>query len=363
MNKNLKIAIIFGTRPEAIKIIPVIRELQSKKIKVSIIVTNQHQEMLSQVLELFKIKPDHRLNIMRKNQSIFDVMAVGLKKLKPILEVEKPDLVLVQGDTMTTLVGALAAYFLKIPVGHVEAGLRTHNKFSPFPEEMNRQLVSRLADFNFAPTRKASANLLREGILKNRIFITGNTGIDALLSISNSFENLFLKKLILITAHRRESFGRPLKSICEAILAISKKRDDVEIVFQVHKNPAVSNTVFKILGGKDKIMLTPPMEYEFFVSMMKSSYLILTDSGGIQEEASVLGKPVLVLRNHTERMESVKAGVSKLIGTSKVRIVKEVERLLDDKKAYGKMARKLNLYGDGKASQRIVKIIERKMCL
>jgi UDP-N-acetylglucosamine 2-epimerase (non-hydrolysing) len=364
-----KILTIFGTRPEAIKLAPVIKELERRNdVFVSkVCVTAQHREMLDPFLQLFGINPDWDLNIMQPNQSLFDVTAKALVKLKEVLEKEKPDLVLVQGDTTTTFTAALAAYYLKIKVGHVEAGLRTLDKYNPFPEELNRRLVGHIADLHFAPTKRAKENLLSEGIPESSIFVTGNTVVDALFMIlaRTTSEDYLPKalsqpdrKLILVTAHRRESFGEGIANICLALKEIVKRVPDVEIVYPVHLNPNVREPVYRMLGGVERVHLIEPLDYIPFVHLMKASYLILTDSGGIQEEAPSLGKPVLVLRNITERPEAVEAGAAKLVGTDPQRIVVETLRLLQDPSEYSKMANVPNPFGDGKAALRIADILE-----
>jgi UDP-N-acetylglucosamine 2-epimerase (non-hydrolysing) len=364
-----KILTIFGTRPEAIKLAPVIKELERRNdVFVSkVCVTAQHREMLDPFLQLFGINPDWDLNIMQPNQSLFDVTAKALIKLKEVLEKEKPDLVLVQGDTTTTFTAALAAYYLKIKVGHVEAGLRTLDKYNPFPEELNRRLVGHIADLHFAPTKRAKENLLSEGIPEGSIFVTGNTVVDALFMIlaRTKSEDYLPKalsqpdrKLILVTAHRRESFGEGIANICLALKEIVKRVPDVEIVYPVHLNPNVREPVYRMLSGMERVHLIEPLDYISFVHLMKASYLILTDSGGIQEEAPSLGRPVLVLRNTTERPEAVEAGAAKLVGTDPQRIVAETLRLLQDPSGYSKMATVPNPFGDGKAALRIVDILE-----
>jgi len=377
-----KIMLIFGTRPEAIKLAPIIQRLKAEgsKFKPIVCVTAQHREMLDQVLNLFEIEPDYDLNIMIDNQDLFDVTVKALNGLKEILKKEKPDIALVQGDTTTSFVASLAAFYLKIPLGHVEAGLRTYNKYSPFPEEKNRHLTGVLADYHFAPTEWAKNNLLKENVPKDRIWVTGNTVIDALLWVvsrqksagGEQYWNRYFKerwgltlttntntcKLILVTGHRRESFGESFRNICLALKEIAKDRHDIKIVYPVHLNPNVQKPVRDILSDIPNIYLIGPLDYEPFVYLMEKACLILTDSGGIQEEAPSLGKPVLVMRNVTERPEGIEAGVVKLVGTDKERIVAETEILLDDKKAYEEMARASNPYGDGKAAERIVDILE-----
>ena len=377
-----KIMLIFGTRPEAIKLAPIIQRLKAEgsKFKPIVCVTAQHREMLDQVLNLFEIEPDYDLNIMIDNQDLFDVTVKALNGLKEILKKEKPDIALVQGDTTTSFVASLAAFYLKIPLGHVEAGLRTYNKYSPFPEEKNRHLTGVLADYHFAPTEWAKNNLLKENVPEDRIWVTGNTVIDALLWVvsrqksagGEQYWNRYFKerwgltlttntntcKLILVTGHRRESFGESFRNICLALKEIAKDRHDIKIVYPVHLNPNVQKPVRDILSDIPNIYLIGPLDYEPFVYLMEKAYLILTDSGGIQEEAPSLGKPVLVMRNVTERPEGIEAEVVKLVGTDKERIVAETEILLDDKKAYEEMARASNPYGDGKAAERIVDILE-----
>ena len=375
-----KVLIIFGTRPEAIKMASIIKKLRAEgsKLKVVICVTGQHRGMLDQVLTIFDILPDYDLAIMREDQDLFDVTANSLIGLKDVLKNENPDLVLVQGDTTTAFVAALASYYLKIRIAHIEAGLRTYEKYSPYPEEKNRHIISVLVDFHFAPTAAAESNLLKEGIPSEKMWVTGNTVIDALLEVCSRQEsessmeswitffknkyNLSLRtnnqKLILITGHRRESFGEGLKNICMALKEIAKKREDVTIVYPVHPNPNVKQPVKAILNGNSNIRLIEPLEYEPFVFLMNQAYLILTDSGGIQEEAPSLGKPVLVMRNTTERPEGIEAGTAKLAGTDRSTIVNEVFKLLDDSILYNNMAKSMNPYGDGKAAGRIVDIIE-----
>lgn len=402
-----KVMTVFGTRPEAIKLVPVIKhlEVKSKKFKQVICVTAQHRQMLDSVLNLFQIIPDYDLDIMTDGQDLFDVTVRLLQGLKEVMEAEKPDLVIVQGDTTTSFVASLASYYLQIPVAHVEAGLRTYNKYSPFPEEKNRHLTAVLADYHFSPTQWAMNNLLRENVPQEKIWVTGNTVIDALLTVVSSQKsvarqkelnkyfrekwNLTLptdsgtntntdtnnSKLILVTGHRRESFGEGFKNICLALKEIADKNPHVIIVYPVHLNPNVQKPVHEILGSCSRtsinqakpcnlknptgIYLIDPLDYEPFVYLMSKSYLILTDSGGIQEEAPALGKPVLVMRNTTERPEGVEAGTVKLVGTSKDTIIKETQRLLHDPSYYEKMSKATNPYGDGKAAERIVNILEK----
>jgi len=362
---------IFGTRPEAIKLAPVIKELEKRPNEFDLVVavTAQHREMLDQVLRLFDIAPDHDLDIMQAEQSIFGVTSRVLLGLEPLLQQEKPDFVLVQGDTTTVMAAALAAFYLKIPVGHVEAGLRTYDKFQPFPEEINRRLVSHIADWHFAPTPGARDNLLREGISADRIVVTGNTVIDALLATVRPdyvFDHPLLsqldfrkRKVILATTHRRENWGQPIRDICEAIRSLAGKFPDVEIVYAVHLNPKVQRVVKMELEGVERVHLLGPLDYEPFVQLMSRCYLILTDPGGIQEEAPSLNVPVLVLRNVTERPEGLAAGTLKVVGTDRDVIVRETERLLTDQAEYARMASAPNPYGDGQASQRIADVLAR----
>jgi len=372
-----KVLITFGTRPEAIKLAPVIKKLKSKnsRLKPIICITAQHREMLDQVLKIFRIKPDYDLNLMKEDQTLFDITAEGLKKMEGVLLKEKPEIVLVQGDTTTTFVASLAAYYLKIKIGHVEAGLRTHDKFNPFPEEINRRLTDCLSDLFFVHTTKAKENLIKECVTPEKIFVTGNTVIDALsMTLEKQrnketqirIEQSFLKehgipfdgrKIILITGHRRESFGKDFESICIGLKKIAKSRSDMQLVYPVHLNPKVQKPVKKILSGIENIHLIEPLDYSSFVWLMNRAYLILTDSGGIQEEAPALGKPILVMRKTTERPEGIEAGTARLVGTDSENIFYETMKLLSDKKQYENMAKALNPYGDGKASERIYKIL------
>lgn len=358
---------------------PIISKLRAKsrELRTVVCVTAQHREMLDQVLKIFAIKPDYDLNIMKKDQSLFDVTADGLKKLERVLRKERPDIILIQGDTTTTFIASLAAYYLGIKIGHIEAGLRTNDKYSPFPEEINRRLTDCLADLYFVHTKKAKDNLMREGVENNKIFLTGNTVIDALLMITKrqgnkriqkEIEHRFFKeydisfndkKLILVTGHRRESFGKDFENICRGLKKIAVKNKDVQIVYPVHLNPNVQRPVKKILSNMSNIHLIEPIDYFNFVWLMNKAYLILTDSGGIQEEAPSLGKPVLVMRKKTERTEGIEAGTAKLVGTSNARIYSETTTLLRDSSAYWKMAKAINPYGDGKAAQRIVGILQK----
>ncbi|MDK9705928.1 MAG: UDP-N-acetylglucosamine 2-epimerase (non-hydrolyzing) [Desulforhopalus sp.] len=372
----MKVLSIFGTRPEAIKMAPVVKELEKfpGAIQSRVCVTAQHRQMLDQVLELFAIVPDYDLDIMQPGQDLFDVTASVLKGLKPVLEQERPDIVLVHGDTTTTMAASLAAYYCRIKVGHVEAGLRTFDKFAPFPEEMNRKIAGGLADFHFAPTGAARDNLLAEGVPESSVFVTGNTVIDALLGVVEKLRGpgdlrtviegqfAFLdpnKKLVLVTGHRRENFGEGFENICLALADIAGKHPDVEILYPVHLNPRVQEPVRRNLGAGriPNIHLIEPIDYLPFVYLMSRSHLIITDSGGVQEEAPSLGKPVLVMRQTTERPEAVTAGTVKLVGTDKEKIVKEASLLLTDRQAYENMSQAHNPYGDGKAARRIVEIL------
>lgn len=360
----MKILCAVGTRPEAIKMAPVIKELSSNdSFDCRVLATAQHREMLDQVLEIFKITPDIDLDIMQPNQSLSTLTSRLLEKLDKVILDEQPDIILAQGDTTTVMTMALTAFYHKIPFGHVEAGLRTGDMMNPFPEEMNRVLASKMTKWHFAPTESSKQNLLKEGVRENDIYVTGNTVIDALMSVADSCPELGIKlneekRLILVTAHRRENFGEPFLNICEAILELSK-RDDIEILFPVHPNPNVKTVAYKILGDQDNVKLCDPLDYLPFVSAMKKAYLILSDSGGVQEEAPALGKPVLVMRNTTERPEAVNAGVVELIGSEKKAILNSTKRLLDDQDAYKKMAKGVSPYGDGKAAMRISKILRK----
>lgn len=362
-----KVLSIFGTRPEAIKMAPLVKELEKYPdlIESKVLVTAQHREMLDQVLRLFDIVPDYDMDVMQANQTLFDITGRVLVGLKEILEQEKPDLILVHGDTTTTFVGSLAAFYLQIPVGHVEAGLRTGNIYSPFPEEMNRKLTGSIAKLHFAPTQTSKNNLLKEGISEQDIFVTGNTVIDALLTtvqeeyaFSQELNSLDKnKRLLLVTTHRRENLGQPMINICEGIKSIVNDYTDVEVVIPVHKNPKVREVVNGILGGLDRVYLIEPMDYEPFVNLINKAHIILTDSGGLQEEAPSLGKPVLVLRDTTERPEAVEAGTVKLVGTSREEIEGVTRVLLESQQAYNEMAESVNPYGDGQAAKRIVENI------
>ena len=367
--KKIKVMTVFGTRPEAIKMAPIVLELQKHPdtIVPVVAVTAQHREMLDHVLNLFHIKPDHDLNIMAAGQTLFDITTRAMMGLDKVLTEEKPDIVLVHGDTTTTFAGALAAYYHQTAVGHVEAGLRTHNKYSPFPEEMNRRLTGCIADLNFAPTSTSEANLLAENVPPESIFVTGNTVIDALHhTVRDDFDfqeeslkdvDFQNKRIILVTTHRRENLGEPMRHVYKALKQLTEEFDDVEVVFPVHKNPKVREVVNEELGGLAKVHLIDPLDYEPFANLMHRAHLILTDSGGVQEEAPALGKPVLVLRDTTERPEAVDAGTVKLIGTDRERVYEEAKKLLTDKAEYSRMAESVNPYGDGKAAARIIQAI------
>ena len=366
----LKVMTVIGTRPEAIKMAPVINSLMnySEEVESVVCVTAQHREMLDQVLQIFGIVPDYDLNLMKPNQSLSLLTANLLTALDEVITVEKPDWVLVQGDTTTAMVASLVAYYHRIKLGHVEAGLRTNDKFQPFPEEINRRIADILADAYFAPTQNSRMNLLNEGIRSESIVVTGNTVIDALMTISqrvagrplDSHINTSSKNglLILVTVHRRESFGEPLENICKALARIaSRYQDKIQIVYPVHLNPNVRKTVYEILSGIPNISLIEPVNYEELVGLMSKAYLILTDSGGIQEEAPSLHKPVLVLRDMTERPEAIEAGAAKLVGTDADRIYSETMRLIEEPEYYSQMSNAINPYGDGHASQRIVQFL------
>lgn len=372
-----KILIVFGTRPEAIKMAPVVKEFIKNKaiFETRVCVTAQHRQMLDQVLDFFDIKPDYDLNLMKPDQTLNNIWADILLKMKPILDEYKPDWVLVHGDTATSTATALAAYFAQCKVGHIEAGLRTFNKWSPFPEEMNRLLTGRLADIHFAPTDQSYRNLKKEAVDETNILITGNTVIDALQSsvvkvnsanyVHEEIEKLKniidgSKKLILVTGHRRENFGQGFVDICYAIKDIAEKRSDIQIVYPVHLNPHVQEPVKKILSGIKNIFLIDPLSYPSFVWAMDKSYIIITDSGGVQEEAPSLGKPVLVMRDTTERPEAVAAGTVILVGTNRKKIVEEALKLMDDYSYYHSMSRIENPYGDGHASNKIVEFLKER---
>lgn len=381
-----KVMLVFGTRPEAIKMAPLVKEFQARanEFDTIVCVTGQHREMLKQVLELFDIKPDYDLEIMKEGQDLYDVTTRVLLGMREVLKKTKPDVVLVHGDTTTSTAAALAAFYQQIPVGHVEAGLRTHNIYSPWPEEMNRQLTGRMATYHFAPTELSRDNLLAEGIATDRIFITGNTVIDALQQVvtrvkgnadlRNEVSRKLLqfgydvnrleagRRLVLITGHRRENFGEGFLNICRAIQTLSKRFPEVDFVYPMHLNPNVRKPIREIfgdnLGGLDNLFFIEPLEYLQFVTLMDRSSIVLTDSGGIQEEAPGLGKPVLVMRDTTERPEAVKAGTVKLVGTDYNQIVDNVEKLLTDNAAYAEMSRANNPYGDGKACSYIADALQ-----
>ncbi len=364
----LRVLFVLGTQPEAIKLAPVIHRMKRHDaFQVTVCVTAQHREMLDEVLTLFQIMPDFDLNLMQKNQNLNGLTGQIFHHLDPVLHKVGPHWLLVQGDTTTAMASGIAAYYDQIKVGHVEAGLRTHDKFQPFPEEVNRRIVSVLGDCHFAPTANASRNLLNEGIDPKSVFITGNTVIDSLMDVANSDCDITTgplgaipenRRLILVTAHRRENFGAPLRSICDALIdLVQMYKDDVHVVYPVHLNPNVKEPVCGMLGDVPGISLVQPLDYRTLVHLMKRAHLILTDSGGIQEEAPSLGKPVLVLREKTERPEGVEAGTAKLVGTRRELIAQEVAALLDSPSAYKKMAKAVNPYGDGQASDRICDIL------
>ncbi len=363
MNK-IKVLTVFGTRPEAIKMAPLVKELNLRnEIECIVCVTAQHREMLDQVLNIFNIKPDYDLNIMKEKQTLSDITSSVLKGLEKIISKEKPNIVLVHGDTTTTFAGALAAYYTQTDIGHVEAGLRTWNKYSPFPEEINRQMVGNLADMHFAPTEKAKQNLISEGKNEKNIFVTGNTAIDALFTTVSSnykhelFDWIGNSRLILLTAHRRENLGEPMRHMFKAIKRIVDETPDVKVIYPVHLNPKVKSVADEILGNDNRIKLISPLEVIDFHNFINKAYIVLTDSGGIQEEAPSLGKPVLVLRDTTERPEGIDAGTLKLAGTNEETIYKLIKELLTNKKMYDKMSLASNPYGDGHASKKIVDAI------
>ena len=364
MNK-LKVMPIFGTRPDAVKMAPLVKALEMHpEIEPVVCVTAQHRQMLDQVLYIFQIRPHHDLNIMQERQTLEQITTKALEGLADVFDRSRPDIVLVHGDTTTCFVAALAAFYRKIPVGHVEAGLRTHDIYSPYPEEMNRKLTGALSSLHFAPTAANRSNLLTEGVRADRIYVTGNTVIDALKTTVKKdyiFQNTALKKLdfkgrrtIAVTAHRRENLGEPLEQICLALRDIADRWEDVNIVYAVHLNPAVREVVFRVLGDRPRVHLIDPLDVEDMHNLMDRSYLVMTDSGGLQEEAPALGKPVLVLRRETERPEAVEAGTVRLAGTNRENIKALAAQLLDGKNEYAKMARAVNPYGDGSASERIV---------
>lgn len=366
----MKVLTVFGTRPEAIKMAPLVSQLENEPGLESVVcVTAQHREMLDQVLELFELKPDYDLNVMKPGQSVSQISTNVLLGMEHVLEEVKPDMVLVHGDTTTTFASALAAFYQKIPVGHVEAGLRTYDKYSPYPEEMNRILTGHIAEYHFAPTERNRQNLLAEGMKSERIFITGNTVIDALLTVAGKpFEfkhdvlsniDFIGKRVITVTCHRRENLGENMVSIFSALRDIVQEFDDVELVYPVHLNPKVRSVADEVLGGMKRIHLIEPLQYQPFVNLMAKSHFIITDSGGMQEEAPSLGKPVLVVRRETERPEAVEAGTVKLAGTDRVKIYSMAKELLSDRGVYDQMARAINPYGDGKAAERIKDIIKK----
>lgn len=372
LTKRIRIVCVFGTRPDAVKMAPVVQELQKRadRFNVSVVVTGQHREQLDQVLRVFSIMPDHDLAIMKHGQTLTEITTRALTGLDGWLSVNPMDMCLAQGDTTTTFVAGLAAFYHKVKFGHVEAGLRTGDLYDPFPEEMNRRLASELASWHFAPTDWARDNLLKEGIAADRIHVTGNTSIDALRSVSKMefpFDDPVLHslserkcKLILVTAHRRENWGEPMQNIGEALVQISDEFPEYEIVVALHKNPIVRDTLLPILQNNLRIHLIEPPDYAPFVKLMQRSRLILTDSGGVQEEAPTLGIPILVLRRTTERPEGVEAGTAKLIGTDTSVIVEETRRLLTDSELYTRMSRSVNPYGDGKAAERIVSVLDKE---
>ena len=367
-SKKLKILTIFGTRPEVIKLFPVIREIREhRQLKNVIVSTSQHREMIDDLLQLFSIKPDVDLNIIQKNQSLVDISTRALTGLNPILNKHKPDIVLVQGDTTTAFIGALAAFYNRIPVGHVEAGLRSFDRSHPYPEEVNRKMISALCELNFAPTMQNAEHILREGADSTSIYITGNTVIDALEHMKKQNGNtlarylpkdaLDARRMILVTAHRRENWGRPLKNLCSALLEIADRFEDVHIVFPVHLNPNVREIVFGYLGLHDRIHLLSPLSYQPFIEAMNKAYMIVTDSGGIQEEGPSFHKPILVFRKVTERPEGLLTGAVKLLGLERDSAVREMSRLLNDSSFYRTMSTAVNPYGDGLAAKRIVQAI------
>ncbi len=363
-----KVMLVFGTRPEAIKMCPLVNELKSRsELETIVCVTGQHRQMLDQVLEAFSVKPDYDLSIMKERQTLFDVTTNILNSIKAVLEKEQPNVVLVHGDTSTTFVTALACFYLQIPVGHVEAGLRTYNIYSPYPEEFNRQAVGIVSQFNFAPTELSRDNLVREGKDESKIYITGNTAIDALkTTVKEDYTHPELEwaegsRLIMITAHRRENLGEPMKNMFRAIRRVMDENPDVKAIYPIHMNPVVRETANAILGDDERIHIIEPLEVLDFHNFLNKSYLILTDSGGIQEEAPSLGKPVLVMRDTTERPEGIKAGTLKLVGTEEETIYNEFTKLLTDKAEYDKMSQASNPYGDGFACKRIADILIEKL--
>ena len=356
-----KVMLVFGTRPEAIKMCPLVNELKTREnLQTVVCVTGQHRQMLDQVLETFQVIPDYDLSIMKERQTLFDVTTNILNRFKEVLEIEKPDVVLVHGDTSTTFVTALTCFYLQIPVGHVEAGLRTYNIYSPYPEEFNRQAVSIIASYNFAPTELSRQNLIQEGKKPESIYVTGNTAIDALkTTVRNDYRHEQLdwaegSRLIMITAHRRENLGEPMKHMFRAIRRVCDEHPDVKAIYPIHMNPVVRETANAILGGDERIRIIEPLDVLDFHNFLAHSYMILTDSGGIQEEAPSLGKPVLVMRDTTERPEGIAAGTLKLVGTEEETIYQNFKSLLENKDEYEKMSKAVNPYGDGKACSRII---------
>lgn len=363
-----KVMLVFGTRPEAIKMCPLVNELKKRsELQTIVCVTGQHRQMLDQVLKAFAVEPDYDLSIMKDKQTLFDVTTAILEKIKAVLETEKPNVVLVHGDTSTTFVTALACFYLQIPVGHVEAGLRTYNLYSPYPEEFNRQAVSIISQYNFAPTELSKQNLLKEGKNPASIFVTGNTAIDALkTTVREDYTHPELEwangsRLIMITAHRRENLGEPMKHMFKAIRRVMDEHSDVKAIYPIHMNPVVRETANSILGDDDRVHIIEPLDVLDFHNFLSRSYLILTDSGGIQEEAPSLGKPVLVMRDTTERPEGIAAGTLKLVGTEESTIYQEFSKLLSDKSEYDKMSKASNPYGDGYACKRIADILEKSL--
>lgn len=363
-----KVMLVFGTRPEAIKMCPLVKELKTRThLQTLVCVTGQHREMLHQVLDAFQVTPDYDLDIMKSRQTLFDVTISILEKLKPVLEAEKPDVVLVHGDTTTTFGAALACFYLQIPVGHVEAGLRTHNLYSPYPEEFNRQATGIITKFHFSPTENSKQNLLDEGKDPTHIYVTGNTAIDALkTTVREDYTHPQLEwakgsRLIMLTAHRRENLGEPLRHMFRAIRRIVDETPDLKVIYPIHMNPVVRQAAQEILGGDDRIRIIEPLDVLDFHNFLAHAYLILTDSGGIQEEAPSLGKPVLVMRDTTERPEGIAAGTLKLVGTNEETIYEEFRRLLTDQDAYNAMSHASNPYGDGFACRRIADILEEQL--
>lgn len=367
--KKKKVILVFGTRPEGIKMCPLVNELKKREELITkVCVTGQHREMLESVMEIFGVQADYDLQIMKDKQTLFDVTIRILEKLKPILEEERPDVVLVHGDTTTTFSAALACYYLQIPVGHVEAGLRTYNVYSPFPEEFNRQAVGIVAKYNFAPTEVSREHLLKEGKNEQDIYVTGNTAIDALrFTVRDDYSHEYLdwaagKKLIMITAHRRENLGEPMKHMFRAIKRVCDEHEDICALYPIHMNPLVREIANEILGNDERIRIVEPLDVIDFHNFLGKSYLILTDSGGIQEEAPSLGKPVLVMRDTTERPEGVAAGTLKLVGTDEETIYRNFKLLLESQEAYDKMSKAANPYGDGHACERIADILIETLC-